>query len=238
MARIEEHMNDCKKLLGHPWEQVHKFLDQYAEVFPVVIFAEYHRGFLHNRYGIEVVRAMWGLEAEKAAISRLGWKESGLYCIRRGEKIMFILETGAILVAISICFLCVGYNLKMAGYSRKKMLEGQSFNHQMANRRELAYTLTNVGIFGGIVSAFMFFVILGMLMSVETIETIPEKVAVLSSQNKTLVIADGKAYTMDGIHSHIKRIYFTKGLNSYGWICESNIVIEYKDQWERLKYEE
>lgn len=71
MARIEEHMNDCKKLLGNPHEQVHKFLDQYAEAFPVVIFTEYHRGFLHNRYGIEIVRAMWGLEAEKAAIAHI-----------------------------------------------------------------------------------------------------------------------------------------------------------------------
>ena len=71
MARIEEHMDDCKKLLGSPWERVHKFLDQYAEVFPVVIFTEYHRGFLHNRYGIEIVRAMWGPKAEKAAMAHV-----------------------------------------------------------------------------------------------------------------------------------------------------------------------
>jgi hypothetical protein len=68
MARIKEHMNDCEELLGNPWERVHKFLDQYAELFPVEIFTEYHRGFLHNRYGIEVVRAMWGIEAGQAAI--------------------------------------------------------------------------------------------------------------------------------------------------------------------------
>ena len=67
MARIEEHMKDCKRLLGKPYERVHQFLDQYAELFPVFVFTEYHRGFLHNKYGIEVVRAMWGLEAEKAA---------------------------------------------------------------------------------------------------------------------------------------------------------------------------
>ena len=71
MARIEEHMNDCGELLGNPWKQVHKFLDQYAELFPVEIFTEYHRGFLHNKYGIEIVKAMWGPEAEKAAIAHI-----------------------------------------------------------------------------------------------------------------------------------------------------------------------
>lgn len=71
MARIEEHMNDCKKLLGNPWECVHKFLDQYTKAFPVAVFTEYHRGFLHNRYGIEIVKAMWGPEAEKAVIAHI-----------------------------------------------------------------------------------------------------------------------------------------------------------------------
>lgn len=151
---------------------------------------------------------------------------------------MFILETGAILVATCICFLCVGYNLRMAGYSRKKMLEGMSFGYQMAKRRELADFLTNIGIFGGIVSGIVFFVILGIAVPVETVKTVPEKVAILSSQNKTIIIADGKAYTIDGMRNHVKRVYFTTGLNSYGIPCTSDVVIEYKDQWERKKYEE
>ena len=71
MAQIEEHAKDCKILLGNPWKQVHRFLDQYTKVFPVVIFTEYHRGFLHNKYCIEVVEAMWGPEAGKAAIAHI-----------------------------------------------------------------------------------------------------------------------------------------------------------------------
>ena len=92
MAQVEEHMSDCKVLLGHPWERVHEFLDQYAEMFPVAIFTEYHRSFLHNKYGIEVVRAMWGLEAEKAAIAHVAgdyaelpmtdWKRVNMYIDR------------------------------------------------------------------------------------------------------------------------------------------------------------
>jgi hypothetical protein len=68
MARIEEHMEDCERVLGKPYREVHEFLDQYAEVFPVYHFNGYHRSFLHNKYGIEVVRAMWGIKAGQAAI--------------------------------------------------------------------------------------------------------------------------------------------------------------------------
>lgn len=90
---INEHNIDCKRLLGKAWEKVHRFLDQYSAVFDVRHFKDYHRTFLHNRYGIEVVRAKWGRQAELAAIVHivrdsmgvpidgkdLGWvkKESG-----------------------------------------------------------------------------------------------------------------------------------------------------------------
>lgn len=68
MAHIDEHCKDCGKLLGHAWFKVHQFLDQYAEIFDPWRFGEYHRTFLHNRYGIEVARSLWGSQAETAAI--------------------------------------------------------------------------------------------------------------------------------------------------------------------------
>lgn len=67
MARIEEHMQDCYELLGSPYKEVHEFLDQYAERFPVYLFTEYHRSFLHNKYGLEIIKAEWGPKAELAA---------------------------------------------------------------------------------------------------------------------------------------------------------------------------
>lgn len=67
MARIESHMNDCKRLLGDTCQDVHLFLDKYAEIFLIQQFGEYHRSFLHNKYGIEVAKARWGLIGEKAA---------------------------------------------------------------------------------------------------------------------------------------------------------------------------
>jgi len=71
MARIEEHMKDCYELLGDTWEEVHRFLDQYAGIFPVMVFEEYHRSFLHNKYGLEIIGAMWGPQAKAAAVIHL-----------------------------------------------------------------------------------------------------------------------------------------------------------------------
>ncbi len=67
MAQIEDHCKDCKALLGRPFEKVHKFLDQYAEVFDVGTFTEYHRTFLHNKRGILLAQEYWGREAGLAA---------------------------------------------------------------------------------------------------------------------------------------------------------------------------
>lgn len=63
-----EHNIDCKRLLSKAWEKVHIFLDQYSAVFNTRRFNDYHRTFLHNRYGIEIVRAKWGGQAELAAV--------------------------------------------------------------------------------------------------------------------------------------------------------------------------
>ncbi len=67
MARILEHINDCEELLGRPYKEVHEFLDQYAEVFFVGVFDEYHRTFLHNSAGLAVIEAERGREAKTAA---------------------------------------------------------------------------------------------------------------------------------------------------------------------------
>jgi hypothetical protein len=67
MAYIKEHCRECVEKLGKPFEEVHKWLDAYAEKYPVKIFNEYHRGYRHNKYGIEKIREMWGDDAVKAA---------------------------------------------------------------------------------------------------------------------------------------------------------------------------
>ncbi len=71
MAHIEEHLKDTEKHLDRSWPEVHKFLDQHAGVFPVVIFLDYHRTFLHNKRGLALVQHRWGAQAEQAAVIHL-----------------------------------------------------------------------------------------------------------------------------------------------------------------------
>ena len=68
---IKEHCADCVNLLGKDYKYVHEFLDQFAGVFDVAIFTEYHRSFLHNKAGLEAVRAKWGDEAYLAGVIHL-----------------------------------------------------------------------------------------------------------------------------------------------------------------------
>ena len=71
MPWIKAHCADCKAMLDKDYEHIHRFLDQYAEIFNPQIFAEYHRTFLHNKAGLEAIRAKWGNEAYLAGIIHL-----------------------------------------------------------------------------------------------------------------------------------------------------------------------
>ena len=53
--------------LGEEYREVHEWLDELARTFPVHLYGEYHRGFRHNKKGIEQVREMWGNGAARAA---------------------------------------------------------------------------------------------------------------------------------------------------------------------------
>ena len=48
MARIVTHIEDCERLLGKGYENVHNWLDEYAKEYPPHIFLEYHRRYRHN----------------------------------------------------------------------------------------------------------------------------------------------------------------------------------------------
>jgi hypothetical protein len=53
--------------LGEEYEEVHLWLDELARCFPVWAHGPYHRGFRHNREGVEEVRKRWGNGAARAA---------------------------------------------------------------------------------------------------------------------------------------------------------------------------
>lgn len=73
MAYISEHCKDVKHYLGveDDFVIVHEFLDQYASVFPVAFFNDYHRTFLHNTYGLRICEARWGEVGRLSAIIHL-----------------------------------------------------------------------------------------------------------------------------------------------------------------------
>lgn len=67
MSDIKQHCRDCIELLGKEFYEIHRWLDQYVKLFPIGSYQDYHRSFLHNSYGIEIIKVKWGGEAERAA---------------------------------------------------------------------------------------------------------------------------------------------------------------------------
>lgn len=61
--KTEEHMEECEEKLGEGFEEVHRFLDTFAEKF-----GWSHRKVLHHSYGVEMVRQFFGKKAKEAAI--------------------------------------------------------------------------------------------------------------------------------------------------------------------------
>lgn len=88
MATIDEHMKDCKKFIDKSFEDVHKFLDQYAEVFPISVFYDYHRSFLHNSYGLSVIYSRGGEKALRAGQIHLvrDYLEGPMVCVEDVDR--------------------------------------------------------------------------------------------------------------------------------------------------------
>jgi len=68
MPSFDYHCEECVRKLGKPFEEVHKWLDEFfmAKWLPLLKKTR-HRQFRHHKEGIEQVRKMWGNEAAKAA---------------------------------------------------------------------------------------------------------------------------------------------------------------------------
>lgn len=68
MAFLEEHEQDCLHFLEDKCTRVHNFLDMYIQFYPPKKCGEYHRAFLHNKYGIELIFDRWGKDDWYAAM--------------------------------------------------------------------------------------------------------------------------------------------------------------------------
>ena len=67
MANRETHIDDCMRLLGAPFNDVHTWLDAYAAKYNPFTHLEYHRQFRHHRKGVEKCRELFGPLGERAA---------------------------------------------------------------------------------------------------------------------------------------------------------------------------
>jgi hypothetical protein len=68
---LDEHCKDCLVLLGKGYLDVHLFLDKMNKEFPYQIFGDYHRTFLHNTYGLAIIRDKMGEGAHQAGLIHL-----------------------------------------------------------------------------------------------------------------------------------------------------------------------
>lgn len=150
-----------------------------------------------------------------------------------------MLEIGMFFVAIGLIIIAIGYNLKLPGYSRKKMLEGQSLHYQMLNRQRMGDALIQNGIITLSLLGFCVFIVFGMFFEMKTVETIPKKVDIIIAQGKTIVVADGEVKEFSKAHYHIRKIYFKQKLNVYGFGCVGSfrelIIEDQQDRWEALR---
>lgn len=62
MSSFEQHCKECEKKLGKRFEEVHKFLDQFASTLGYD-----HRKIFHHKYGVILIRHFFGDKAAEAA---------------------------------------------------------------------------------------------------------------------------------------------------------------------------
>lgn len=67
MAGRKTHCEDCLRLLGKPYDEVHEWLDFYAKKWNPHIYLEYHRQFRHNVKALEEKFKEWGFYRRQAA---------------------------------------------------------------------------------------------------------------------------------------------------------------------------
>ena len=76
---FEEHCKECKEKLGERYEEVHRWLDEFAFS---ALYGMKHRRVRHHQAGINQAARLFGPDAAKAALLHVladlkeeGWKE-------------------------------------------------------------------------------------------------------------------------------------------------------------------
>lgn len=66
MATFKKHCDECKEKLGNEFAEVHLWLDECAQKYPINTYGEYHRRFRHNLEGLEEIEKRWGKDGRRA----------------------------------------------------------------------------------------------------------------------------------------------------------------------------
>ena len=79
MAKIKTHCEDCIRLLGKPYKEVHEWIDAYAKKYNPFTHLEYHRKFRHNKPALDKQFKDWGHYQKMAAKIHVV-RDYELYC--------------------------------------------------------------------------------------------------------------------------------------------------------------
>jgi hypothetical protein len=71
-------------ILGEEFEEVHRWLDEFAKKYPPPLFSEYHRKFRHNDAGVKEINETFGAKAADAAKIHL-IRDVEIYVNREGK---------------------------------------------------------------------------------------------------------------------------------------------------------
>lgn len=151
--------------------------------------------------------------------------------------ILLILKILGLSIVIAVIIGAIGYNLRLPGYSRKKMLEGQSVRSQMTARRRLGdklFYFAKNSILTSII-AIVVISLLAVFINVKTVTKQPDKLDIIVVQGETIVVADKKVTVLNGARLNINKIYFSHKTNIYGLRCPGpydKFVVEYKKKRE------
>lgn len=142
-----------------------------------------------------------------------------------------IFELGLILTVIALAFAVAGYAWSLPGYNRKKVLLGRSASYQMQARYYEGQQIKFGGLLSAAITAFIFFIVLGMFVPIDRIEREPGHVNVMIAQGQTIVLADGNVYTFDRVY-RVKRVYYLERTCSYGFVPGLYFSLEI-EEWKR-----
>lgn len=90
MSDLTVHINDCLRLIGNGYQNVHIWLDECANEYPVEKHGVFHRTIRHNIDGIHEVLRKYGIPEGVAAIIHILRDRDGICPTHQDIKEIFL----------------------------------------------------------------------------------------------------------------------------------------------------